>query len=228
MFVNGCASVAKKIKPEVLTEKNIQAPIQVVCEPLHPSEGSLWTDKGYQLFLDQKARWVGDTVTVDIVENASSSVDANTKASRSSSIDAGVSNLGGYMRALEGKNKNLNRDQDGNLTNKLFQADLESEFTGKGTSDRSGRITASIGARVIEVLPNGNLVINGRREMRVNNEAQFITVAGIIRPEDIGPDNRVKSTYMADSRITYSGRGVIADKQKPGWLSRILDQIWPF
>jgi flagellar L-ring protein precursor FlgH len=78
------------------------------------------------------------------------------------------------------------------------------------------------------VLPNGNVTIYGKREMKVNNELQRITVSGIIRPEDIGADNRVKSTYLADARIEYSGEGVIADKQSPGWGIRILDKVWPF
>jgi len=194
-----------------------------------PAEGSLWNDTGAEaLFSDLRARRVGDNVTVDIVENSSSSMDANTKASRSSSIDAGVSHLAGYMRALEEANKRLNRDTDGELNSTLFKASMENTFDGKGTSDRSGQITASIGAVVTEVLPNGNLVIFGRRRMQVNNETQIISVSGVIRPQDVDMSNRIKSTFIADAQIEYIGRGVLADKQRPGWGTRVLDHIWPF
>ena len=94
--------------------------------------------------------------------------------------------------------------------------------------DRSGQVTASIGAVVTRVLPNGNLVIHGRREMKVNNEVQYISVTGIARQRDIDKDNRIKSIYLADSRIEYYGKGVLADKQRPGWGTRILDFVWPF
>lgn len=185
------------------------------------SEGSLWTDSGEMLFVDERARRVGDTVIIDIVENTSSEMDVNTKTSKDTTIDMGIPNALGYMTALQAKNPNLNPSQ-------LFVANVGNEFEGKGKSDRSGYITASIGARVTHVLPNGNVVVYGKREMRVNNEVQFITVSGMIRPKDIGADNRVKSTYLADAKIEYSGTGVLADKQKPGWGERVLDKVWPF
>jgi flagellar L-ring protein precursor FlgH len=78
------------------------------------------------------------------------------------------------------------------------------------------------------MLPNGNLFVKGRREIRVNHETQYLTLSGIIRPEDIGPDNEISSVYVADARIGYAGTGPVADKQKPGWLGRIVDHVWPF
>ena len=81
---------------------------------------------------------------------------------------------------------------------------------------------------VTKVLPNGNLVIIGKREIRVNQETQYITLSGIVRPDDIGPTNEVSSTYMADAKIVYSGTGPLADKQRPGWLGRAIDHVWPF
>lgn len=231
--ITGCATVGSEVEPRCISSNEANQPpagfaAKWYCKVSTPSEGSLWSETGEMLFVDTKARKVGDTVTVDIVENTSSSMDVNTKTSRESSIDAGISHALGYMRALEAKNRYLNRDSDGNLANKLFEADFNTEFDGQGSSDRSGQVTASIGARVVEVFPNGNLAIYGTREMKVNNEVQFITVSGVARPIDIGPDNRVKSIFLADSRIIYSGRGVLADKQKPGWMTRVLDNIWPF
>lgn len=180
------------------------------------------------LYTDAKARQVGDTVTIDIVEVSSSKMDANTSTGRTSNIDAGVDSAFGYLRALEESNPRLGKDSAGAKTGTLLKAGTTNSFSGKGSSDRSGSITASIGARVVEVLPNGNLVLFGRREMKVNNEVQYIVASGIVRPEDIGSDNRVKSTYIADARIEYIGRGVIAAKQKPGWGTRVIDKVWPF
>ena len=228
--ITGCSTLTnRKSAPKLMEKNSTQAPERPVFNVLKPAEGSLWTDNGAALFYeDLRARRVGDSVTVDIVENTSSSMDANTKASRTSSIDAGVSQMAGYMRALEEANKRLNKDKDGELNSILFKASMENKFDGKGTSDRSGQITASIGALVTEVLPNGNLFVFGRREMKVNNEMQTISISGIIRPEDIDTSNRVKSTYIADARIEYTGKGVLADKQRPGWGTRILDHLWPF
>lgn len=81
---------------------------------------------------------------------------------------------------------------------------------------------------VVKVLPNGNLYISGKREIKVNNELQYITISGIVRPEDVSTSNEVASTYVADARVAYSGVGPISDKQSPGWLGRIVDHAWPF
>jgi flagellar L-ring protein precursor FlgH len=227
-LVQGCATRSKKEMPEAMTEN--QGPIisHAAYQPPSPEEGSLWQENVSMLFTDAKARKIGDTVTIDIVEVTSSKMDANTTTGRTSSIDAGVENALGYLRALEERNNRLGKDSAGAQTSSLIKAGSTNSFSGKGSSDRSGSITASIGARVVEVLPNGNLVLFGRREMKVNNEVQFITASGVVRPEDIGSDNRVKSTYIADAHIEYIGRGVIAQEQKPGWGVRLIERIWPF
>jgi len=184
-----------------------------------PSEGSLWVNKSASLFADSKAAYVGDTVIVDIIENATSSMDVNTESSRKTDIGIGMPTLNG----LTGKIIN----PPAALT-QLVGADSTSTFSGEGKSDRSGQVTASIAARITEVLPNGTLSVFGRRAMKVNNEVQYITVSGIVRPQDISAANRVKSTYLADSSIEYYGKGALADKQNPGWGTRILENIWPW
>lgn len=226
--ITGCASSTGPSPAGALAMDRPLSPPIPAQVAMAPAEGSLWSDTSSNLFVDPKAKRIGDTVTVDIVENTSSKLDANTSASRSSDIDVGVESLMGYMRALEAKNPNLNRDSKGALNNTLIKANMANSFDGKGSSDRSGRVTASIGARVAEVLPNGNLVVVGQREMKVNRETQYIAVSGIVRPKDIDSDNRVKSTYLADARIEYYGQGTLGDKQQPGWLSRALDRVWPF
>ena len=210
---------------------DIQGPHLEAYPVPEPCEGSLWADSGStKLFMDMRAREVGDLITVTISETPTAKLDANTKTSRDSSIEAGITNLLGYMKALEAKNKMGVPDTSTSRLDRtsMFKANFKPSFDGKGSSDRSGSVIASITARVVQVLPNANLRITGRREIRVNNETQYITISGIIRPEDISQDNVIQSTYIADARIEYSGKGVIADKQKPGWLMRILDNIWPF
>ncbi|MDY6823446.1 MAG: flagellar basal body L-ring protein FlgH [Thermodesulfobacteriota bacterium] len=232
MVSAGCAA-APKMKAAGAEDNHPQS-IRSQTPTVHtarvqpPAEGSLWNDSSELLFVDRKARKVGDTVIVDVVENTSSSMEANTKAEKSNEVDLGIPHLMGYMRALEAMNRNLNRGTGGSLTDKLISARTESEFEGKGTSDRSGRITASVGATVVKVLDNGNLVIKGQRQMKVNNETQIITVSGIARPEDVGTGNRIESTYLANATITYAGKGVLAEAQAPGWLARILSRAWPF
>jgi flagellar L-ring protein precursor FlgH len=228
VFFQGCVTAAKK---ELATTVQVnQEPVISKISYQQPvaEEGSLWRDNVSMLYMDTKARNVGDTVTIDIVEVSSSKIDANTTTGRTSSIDAGVDQALGYMRVLEEKNSRLGKDSTGAQTTTLLKAGTTNSFNGKGSSDRSGSITASIGARVVEVLPNGNLVLFGHREMKVNNDIQFITASGVVRPEDIDSDNRVKSTYLADARIEYIGRGAVATQQKPGWGMRVIDSIWPF
>jgi len=184
-------------------------------------EGSIFAGGSNLLFSDQRAKRIGDTIIVDIAENTSSKVDANTDVSRDSTLEGKIPFSGGLLDSLAASNKYFNPAN-------ILGASTKNSFKGKGSSDRSGQITASIGASVVNVLPNGNVVLEGTREMTVNNETQYINVSGIVRPEDIGSDNHVKSTYLADAKISYSGSGVLADKQRPGWLARIFDKIWPF
>jgi len=190
-------------------------------EALVPEEGSLWTDVGSsRLFSDSRARRVGDLVTVRISEKPTGKLTAKTETSRDSSIEAGIPNLVGIMETY-GKNHSVDEES-------MFKANFKPSFKGEGTNDRSGELEAYVTARVVQVLTNGHLRIWGKQDIKVNNETQHISVSGIVRPEDIDTDNQVQSTYVADAQITYSGTGVIADKQQPGWLMRGLDRIWPF
>jgi flagellar L-ring protein precursor FlgH len=173
-------------------------------------------------FQDLRAYQVGDLVTVNIVETSKASKQAGTKTERSSGINAGISNLLGYETKM---GKNLPAAFNPEV---MFKAAIESDFDGSGTTSRNESMTAFITARVMRVLPNGNLVIEGRREIRVNHEIQYITLSGLIRPADISPDNTVLSSYIADAKIDYTGSGPVSDKQRPGWLGRIIDAVWPF
>lgn len=187
------------------------------------NDGSLWKDSsasGY-LFADPKARSVGDIVTINILENASASGNASTKTGKKSTLSADISSLLGLEKSVTKHNANLDP------TN-LLSASASNNFDGSGESSRSGKVTATISARVTHVLTNGDMAVRGTRQVIINNEKQLITIEGIIRPEDIAPDNTIASTSIADARIAYTGKGIVSDKQSPGWLSRIIDVFWPF
>ena len=224
IFMTGCAGLSKK--PTQMKETvQIQKPKFDVYEPPKPEEGSLWSEiSGVSLFPDIKARRVGDPVIVRVVEDPEAELNANTNTSRSSSISAAKLKFLGYMKALAEKNSRLAQDPG---TDDLILATLGMKSDGKGSTDRDGHVKAYISAVVEKVLFNGNLYISGQREIRVNNETQYITLSGVVRPRDISSSNEVSSTFIADARITYSGTGPVADKQRVGWLGRILDYVWP-
>lgn len=184
-------------------------------------DGSLWSEGHHQLlYADLKARNVGDIVTINIVERATASKNAETKTGRESGLEAGWSGL--FELITQGwkiHKTPIGTDQ---------QIDFKNSFDGKGETTRSSYMSAYITARVIHVLPNGNLVIRGSRQVKLNNEDQFIFVQGIVRPEDISSNNTVLSTYIAEAVIELTGSGVISDKQRPGWLMRLVDWVWPF
>jgi flagellar L-ring protein precursor FlgH len=204
--------------PQSATKTIISFPPQASQQALQPpdrTEGSLWSAKrAINLVSDPKARNVGDIVTINVVESASASKNATTKTSRDSNLAASWT---GVLQKLSG-------DWVGGEVNAGFQ----NNFDGKGETTRSSQLAAYITAQVIQVLPNGYLVIQGNRQVRVNNENQIINVQGVIRTEDIDANNIILSTYIADARIELIGEGVISDKQRPGWLARILDWVWPF
>ncbi len=171
------------------------------------------------LFVDRKARLVNDVITVRVVESASASGEASTATDRDSSISGRIDAAFGFEDTLV---------KNGINPASVVKAGLQNSFDGSGATTRKNSLTASITAMVREVFPNGNLYIEGKKEVIINNERQYIIISGIVRPEDIAPGNSITSDLIADARIEYSGRGVLADKQRPGWLGRIVDIAWPF
>ncbi len=170
---------------------------------------SIWPQNGESLYKDKKAFKIGDVLTVIVSEAASASHSADTKSSKSSS--AGV--LWGPQRSTPIEDFGISGKED---------------VRGGGRSSRSGALTGRITVRVTEVLPNGNLVINGNREITVNEEKQVMEITGIVRPEDVAADNSVLSMLIADARIKYTGRGAIAEKARLGLISRLLSMLWVF
>lgn len=225
--MTGCApkAVIQPQTPSVRTPatRSIDArPASYHKMPAPNAHGSLWSDNGAlsSMFINAKARSEGDIVTIKIVESSKASNKATTNTGRTTSMSVGLSSLFG----IEG---NYPSSAVFNPFSAV-QSDYESAFDGSGTTARSGALTAYITARIVQVLPNGNLLIEGNREVRINNENQIITLTGQIRPRDISADNVVQSTYIADARISYSGTGIVNEQQRPGWLARLLDSVWPF
>jgi len=186
------------------------------------SSGSIWQASSVSLTENFKARRKGDIVTIVISENASASKKAGTDTKRSSAFTAGMPNLLGLETA-----PGLLANNQVDLT-KLISASTSSTYGGSGSTSRQETLNATISAKVVEVLPNGNLQVEGRRNVKVNNEDQIIVIEGTVRPSDIDQFNNVNSAYLADARISYTGKGVISDRQSPGWIMNILDKIWPF
>jgi flagellar L-ring protein precursor FlgH len=173
--------------------------------------GSLFVASRSDLFTDLRAKHVGDIIVVQITENANATNKNETSTDKTASLDAQIPNFLGSVR-----------DEP------VFKASTTSSHEAEGEITRSDTMSASIACTVIEVLPNGNLILRGSREIQVNGETQFITMQGIVRPIDVTNENTVMSTQVADARIYYNGQGWLSDKQKPGWGARLIDHIWPF
>ena len=181
--------------------------------------GSLWpADDHVFFYADRKALRVGDIITISIVESAAANNSATTDLSRTSSLDASLSS---YF----GANKFMGLFK---LGNNLINSSSDDAHKGAGSTTRTGALTATITAVVKEVLANGNLVIQGTREVAVNHEEQYIVITGVVRPLDVNRDNVVLSTQVADANIAIGGLGVVADKQRSGWGTWIFDFVWPF
>lgn len=214
LMLGACSLQKAEVKTPAFDEQ-LPAPVPSYAN------GSIWQASSVSLAEDFKARKKGDILTILITEQASASKEASTGTSRSSSISAGIPKLMG----LE---KNLGTLHSFIDVANLINASASSKFDGSGATTRKENLSATITAKVIEVLPNGNFMIEGRRNVKVNNEDQIILVEGTVRPRDISSDNLINSSYIADARITYTGKGIISDRQSPGWLMNFIDRIWPF
>jgi flagellar L-ring protein FlgH len=185
--------------------------------------GSLWPGESTNSLIcsDQKARYINDIVTIIISETSAGGNKASTNTSRDTNTSAAITSLFGIENAIIGNNATMGGKigLGGTSTNAM---------KGNGDTSRNTTLEARISARVLRVFDNGNLLIEGRRQVTVNAEDQYIIIGGIIRLEDIGADNTVASQYIADARILYTGDGVINDKMRPGWLTRVVDWVWPF
>ena len=172
---------------------------------------------GYDLFTDLRARSVGDILTILLVERTDASKESSTSTARGSSVDTGLPTFAGRP-ITSGGTPILNNEMSSDTT-----------FDGAADSSQSNRLDGSITVSVAERLPNGNLLVRGEKLITINQGEEFIRLEGIIRPVDIGPQNTVESTKVADAAITYSGRGNLQATNRPGWLTRFFNSpFFPF
>ena len=211
----GCSNKQPEVVPNT---EPLEEPVAADLKPQSP--GTLWKGDEGNWLADVKARRVGDIVTVIILEKASASKQATTDTDRSSSISAGITNLFGLEKTIADKT-NINPSA-------MIEAESSNKFSGGGKTTRAENLVATLTTQVTEVYPNGNLKIRGGKSVTVNNENQIIYLTGIVRWFDVTADNTVDSANILNAQISYTGKGSVSDNQKPGWLLRIFDNVWPF
>jgi flagellar L-ring protein precursor FlgH len=196
--------------------KPVQMPMPTP-QPATYNPNSLWRNGSRAFFKDQRAHQVGDilTVTVNITDTAQFANE--TQLNRTGNIGSDVTNF-------FGKSKVLNTPVPGSL----LTADGTTVNDGKGSINRQETLQTHVAAVVTQVLPNGNLVVEGKQEIRVNAEMRELIVAGVVRPEDIQSDNTIDSTKIAQARIAYGGRGQLTDLQQPRYGQQVFDVLLPF
>lgn len=182
--------------------------------------GSLWSgNRG--LFTDAKAGQVGDLLTILVSESTNATRSLGTKKSRASAQNTQLNALFGYETSLSKKNVNF-------VPGAAFDVANNKTFDGSGSTNNSDTLTASVTAVVTRVYPNGNLRVRGRRQVTINQQPQELSFEGVVRPNDIAPDNTISSSKVAQAIIGYGGGGELASVAHEGWAGRTLDQIWPF
>lgn len=178
------------------------------------------------LFEDSRARRVGDIVVVKLVENTKAQNKAETSSDKKSSNNYQVADM--FNRGHAGFIPFMPIGPQPAVGLPVLDTNSASGINSTGKTKRENYVTTSLATRVLRVLPGGLMEIEGAREIRVNEETEYMVVRGMIRSKDVSADNSVLSTQIADASIEYYGKGVLADKQKPGWFSRLMDNVWPF
>ncbi len=195
------------------------APIQPIMPPqAAPTAGAIYAaGPTLQLYSDRRARDVGDLLTITLLENTTATTSANTATNKESNLSIGTPSIFGAPVTLGGRDV-LSATAAG-----------KRDFTGKGNSAQSNRLQGSVTVTVVQRLPNGNLVVQGQKNLRLNQGDELVQVQGIVRPADIAQDNSIPSSRVAEARIVYGGRGPVAQSNAMGWLSRFFNSaLAPF
>lgn len=206
----------RAVGPVPVMDTQQQAPAQAM-------PGSLWRDvSGRQLLgLQGNARQVGDLVTVIIMESSTSGIGATSSSNKSNDRSGGITSLFGLESGITEANPNMG----GTIG---FGVGGEANFTGGGNTASNAAFQTVITCTVIDVMPSGNLVVTGTKQFRHYRETQYVTVQGLVRPQDIQMDNTVSSELMANAIIELHGQGSIAERTNPGIGTRVIDAAWPF
>jgi flagellar L-ring protein precursor FlgH len=230
-LLNGCASIDRILnigeQPALSSIDNPMAkpgykPVQMPMptpQPATYNPNSLWRNGSRAFFKDQRAHLVGDILTIGVNINDSAQLANETQRSRNNATDSGITNLLGLSKLpLIGML----------IPGRLLTADATASSDGKGTVNRQEALVTNVAAVVTQVLPNGNMVVEGKQEIRVNYEMRELIVAGIVRPEDIQSDNTIDSSKIAEARIAYGGRGQLTDVQQERYGQQLSDVLLPF
>jgi flagellar L-ring protein precursor FlgH len=183
---------------------------------------SLWREGARGFFRDQRARRLGDVLTVNVTIQDRATLANESTRSRKNNDDVDVSGFFGLQNKFT---KWLPSPID---PSKLVEMGSDSANAGKGAVNRAEKIELNVAALITQILPNGNLVLQGRQEVRVNYEVREVTVAGIARPEDITPANTIPHEKIAELRVGYGGRGQITDVQQPRYGAQVMDILLPY
>jgi len=230
--VSGCSSIDRLTaigeapKLTAIENPTAQAGYKPVQMPMPKPEvasynaNSLWRSGSRAFFKDQRAHQIGDILTITVNFTDKANIANETVRSRSNKEDSGITDFAG-SQLMGATAKKV-------LPGRLLTADSSSSSDGKGTVARQENLQTSVAAVVTQLLPNGNLVVEGKQEIRVNYEIRELIVAGIVRPEDIQSDNTIDSAKIAQARIAYGGRGQLSDVQQPRYGQQVMDILLPF
>jgi flagellar L-ring protein precursor FlgH len=212
ILLTGCVNKAPK------PDNPYYAPIQPAqMQQPKPVNGSIYqVGTGMDLYSDGRAHRVGDIITVVLTERTQSSKSSSTDTDKSTNIGIGVPNVLGQDLTLFGNPLSASMNSN-------------SGFEGEGNSDMRNSLSGNITVTIHQVMPNGTMLVRGEKWLTLNQGDEYIRVSGLVRPQDIGPDNSIESTRLADARITYSGTGATHDANVMGWLARFfISPLWPF
>jgi flagellar L-ring protein FlgH len=222
--VNRIANIGEQPKLSAIdnpTTKPGYKPVQMPMptpQPATYNPNSLWRNGSRAFFKDQRARQIGDILTVMVNITDKAVLQNETQRSRTNTEDSGITDFLGAKT----------QTPSAALPGRLLTTDSTMSNDGKGSINRQEALQTNVAAVVTQVLPNGNLVVEGKQEIRVNYEMRELIVAGIVRPEDIQSDNTIDSSKIAEARIAYGGRGQIMDIQQPRYGSQLMDVVLPF
>lgn len=212
VLLSGCASV--QTTPTTAVHQPMTAVASTPAQ-IAPANGAIYqVSHARPLFEDRRARHVGDVITINLVERNTAQKASNAAASRGSGMTAGISSLTGLSL--------------GRLQDIAIEAGSDSSFTGSGAAAANNAFNGTITVTVIDVYPNGNLLVSGEKQMAINQGSEFIRFSGVVNPHTITGANTVQSTQVADARIEYKGSGYIDQSQRMGWLQRFFLAVLPF
>lgn len=211
LALHGCASIYSTPPTAVHQPMSARPEMRVAA----PASGAIYQGAvARPLFEDRRARHVGDTITVNLVERNNATKASNARMARDSSISGGITALSKVpLNTMAGLNA---------------EAEMASDFTGSGAAAANNAFNGTITVTVVEVLPNGNLLVSGEKQIAINQGNEYIRFSGVINANNVTTANTVQSTQVADARIEYRGSGYIDEAQTMGWLSRVFQSVMPF